>query len=178
MGDDVAEFPITTSDSGSLDLAMAALQGGFVKQLLLSFLLTFSLAVVITAALADGDIHVEHPWSRATIGSSDIGVIYLTLSNQGDEVDRLISVSTPIAEHASVHETVEQNGMIGMQPAGVVEIQPGGQKILEPGQPGGLHIMLMGLKKAILEGDTFPLILAFEKTGSVEIEVVAVGLIQ
>ena len=38
-------------------------------------------------------------------------------------------------------------------------------------EPGGLHIMLMDLKQALVEGSTFPVTLTFEKAGQVEIQV-------
>ena len=144
------------------------------KLLGVAYLVALSVTAVASAQNAGGvDSRVERPWARATVGSGGNGVVYLKLSNHGEEIDRLISVSTPIAENASVHETLERSGMISMRPAGVIEIAIGGTRILEP---GGLHIMLMGLNTPIREGDVFPLTVTFEKAGPVEIQVAAEGI--
>ena len=37
--------------------------------------------------------------------------------------------------------------------------------------PGGYHVMLMGLKAPLKEGQSFPLTLTFEHAGKVEVEV-------
>jgi copper(I)-binding protein len=41
--------------------------------------------------------------------------------------------------------------------------------------PGGLHIMLSGLRKKLVEGETIALSLRFETAGTVEIEVPVQG---
>jgi copper(I)-binding protein len=43
-------------------------------------------------------------------------------------------------------------------------------------KPGGLHVMLMGLKHPLVEGETFPLTLEFEHAGTLEVEVTIAGI--
>lgn len=58
--------------------------------------------------------------------------------------------------------------MMKMQPVKAVEVSPGKPTVMKP---GGLHVMLMGLKSPLKEGTVFPLILTFEKVGVIEVRV-------
>lgn len=139
--------------------------------LFMSFL--FTLAIVVPGIAHDyrqGGIVVEHPWARASAGKmARSGAVYMVLGNEGAEADKLVAVATTAAKHASLHATVMENDVMKMRPVGALEIAPGAPTVL---QPGGLHIMLMGLKKPLEEGATFPLALTFEKAGTIEVEVV------
>jgi copper(I)-binding protein len=56
-----------------------------------------------------------------------------------------------------------------MRPVEAIEVTPGAPIVL---QPGGLHVMLIGLKAPLKEGERFPLTLTFERAGTIEVEVV------
>ena len=55
-----------------------------------------------------------------------------------------------------------------MRPIKAIEVNPGEPAVLKP---GGLHIMLIGLKKPLVADQTFPLRLRFEKAGEIPVEV-------
>lgn len=121
-----------------------------------------------------GDLVVESPWARASIGRSRPGAAYLTIRNEGEAADTLVGIETPIAGMAEVHETTTSSeGVSRMAPAGPVEIPPGASVALAP---GGLHAMLMQLKEPLVEGGSFPLTLTFAKAGSVEVRVPVLGM--
>lgn len=115
-----------------------------------------------------GDISIGHPWARASIGQAKAGAAYVTLSNAGSETDRLIAAETPVAKKAEVHTHIMENGIMKMRPVEAAEVPPGAPVVF---QPGGLHIMLMGLKAPLTVGDSFPLVLVFEKAGRIEVSV-------
>jgi len=115
-----------------------------------------------------GSLEIIHPWARASIGQGKTGAAYVVVSNEGSEPDRLIAASTDIAEKASLHTHIMADGVMKMRPVDAIEIAPGEPAVLEP---GGLHIMLIGLKAPLVEGTSFPLTLTFEKAGSIEVEV-------
>jgi periplasmic copper chaperone A len=112
-----------------------------------------------------GDLVIDHAWSRATSG--DVGVGYLTIENNGATPDKLTGAATPAAAKAELHEMSMDNGVMKMRPInGGLPIPPGLSVTLAP---GGLHLMLMGLKSPLKEGDKVPLTLQFEKAGKVEV---------
>jgi copper(I)-binding protein len=116
-----------------------------------------------------GDIHIIKPWSRPLPAVSPNGAAYMTLVNKGNTPDRLLSVSTPAARTAEIHAHTMEGGMMKMRPVDHVDIVPGDPSVL---QPGGMHVMLIGLKEPLVEGKSFPLTLNFEHAGAVEVTVI------
>jgi copper(I)-binding protein len=112
-----------------------------------------------------GDIVIEQPWSRAT--PVKVGGAYMTLRNNGAVPDKLVKVTSPIAEKAEIHETKVEGGMAMMRPVGAIELKRRSSVQLKP---GGLHVMLMGLQRPLKEGERIKLTLTFERAGTIEIE--------
>ena len=112
-----------------------------------------------------GDIVIEQPWSRAT--PVKVGGAYMTLRNNGELTDRLIKITSPIAERAEIHETKIENGMAMMRPIAGVELKRRASVQLKP---GGMHVMLMGLSRPLKEGERIKLSLTFERAGTIDIE--------
>lgn len=125
-----------------------------------------------TAAWANdytvGDITIAHAWSRATVSGIPNGVSYFTLENQGKEADRLVSVSSPVADKAELHTHEKDGDVLRMRQVHDIEVPAGATVALEP---GGLHVMLMKLKQPLEQGSSFPLTLNFENSGSVTVDV-------
>ena len=145
-----------------------------------SWLVPAVLGAVLTIAFpafADefrlGDITVSNPFARASAGPAKAGAAYLTITNEGAETDLLVAASTAAAKGAQVHATMMDNGVMKMRPVKAVEVSPGEPTVL---RPGGLHIMLMGLRAPLVEGQTFTLTLTFEKAGPMEVEVPVLGV--
>lgn len=113
-----------------------------------------------------GDLEIEHPWSRAT-GQSRPAVGYLKIRNNGTAPDRLLGASTRIADHVMLHSNVIENGIAKMAAAEEIEIPAGGEVVLAP--KSDYHLMIMGLKQKLTEGDTFPVTLIFEHAGKVDV---------
>jgi copper(I)-binding protein len=111
---------------------------------------------------------IQHPWARASIGQARAGAAYLTIVNRGQSADRLIAIATPAAKHAKLHTHLLEEGVMKMRPVEAIEIAPGEPAVLEP---GGLHIMLMGLTAPLEAGEPFPMTLIFENAGTVDVEV-------
>jgi periplasmic copper chaperone A len=123
-------------------------------------------AALVTAAPAlaqNPTVEVQNAWARATAVGAKAGGIFLTLTDKGPP-DRLIGASTPVAATAGVHETVDDKGIMRMRPVPALPLQPNDPVTLKP---GGYHIMLMGLKQQLKDGETFPVTLNFEKAGNV-----------
>lgn len=115
-----------------------------------------------------GDLHIQHPWSRALPPVAPTGAAYMKIKNQGEENDTLIAASTPIAGHTELHEHVHQGDLMKMQRIDKVIIAPGEQVEFSP---GGHHVMLFELKEPLVAGNMYPMTLTFEQAGEIEIEV-------
>ena len=112
------------------------------------------------------DLVIERQWARASIETRRPAAAYLSIRNKGTENDTLLEVSTPLSGMAEVHTMKMKNGVMKMGPAGSVEIPAGGKVVLAP---GGLHIMMMKLKKALIKGKTVEITLSFERSGKITV---------
>ncbi len=115
---------------------------------------------------------MEHPWARSTPPVAKTGAVYMSVRNNGSEGDSLIGIATAAAESAEIHATKEEGGLTVMRHVGTVPIEPGGSVRLAP---GGMHVMLVGLKAPLATGKSFPVVLTFAKAGAVEIWVEVSG---
>ena len=126
------------------------------------------LAVSSSAAVAGQDLSANGAWARATAASAQTGAVYLTIIDKG-AADDLVSVTTPVAGSAKVHETVKKGDVVGMRPVDALPVSNAGPTMLAP---GGYHIMLTGLKAPLEKGKSFPITLTFKKGGKVDATVV------
>ncbi|WP_421708128.1 copper chaperone PCu(A)C [Algihabitans sp.] len=131
-------------------------------------LLALATATAIAHDFKAGAIHIDHPWARASIGMAKAGAAYMVLTNEGSETDRLISASSDVAESVELHTHLMDDGVMRMRQIEAIEIDPGTPSVLEP---GGLHVMLIGLKQPLAAGESFPMTLTFEQAGEVTVEV-------
>ncbi len=136
-----------------------------------------SIALAVAAPAADtakvGDIAIDQPWARASLGNAPNSAAYMILQNTGAVPDRLIGGSTPVATQVQLHTHVMEGGVAKMRPVDAIEVAPGQPTVLEP---GGAHVMLQGLTQKLEEGTTMPLTLVFEHAGKVTLEVPVEGI--
>jgi periplasmic copper chaperone A len=116
-----------------------------------------------------GELAVTGAWARTTPPGATMGAIYLTIENGSAKSDRLLKLKTPIASSAGVHRTEVLDGIARMREVAVLHIGAGERIEFKP---GGYHVMLMGLKKPLVEGQTFELELMFEVAGPRKFKVV------
>ncbi len=121
-----------------------------------------------TESSAGGGLTLDDVWARPTPPDSDRTAIYAIIDNQGDEADRLTSVSSDRCTVAELHATVvDDTGVARMRPAedSALTVEPDRRLQLEP---GGLHVMCMGVAEPLAEGDTFAATFTFESGSTVE----------
>lgn len=118
--------------------------------------------------IKSGDLVLHHPWSRATPPGAQVGGGYLTIENKGKAADRLIGGTFEASKTVEIHEMTVKDGVMTMRPLTQgIEIPPGGSVTLKP---GGMHLMLMGLKRQLNQDDQINGTLVFEKAGTVKVE--------
>jgi copper(I)-binding protein len=117
-----------------------------------------------------GELEIAHPWSQELPPNAPTVAAYFVINNKGTTDDRLLSVDTPIAGEAQLHEHVMQGDMMKMQHVPNVEVPAGDEVTFAP---MAYHVMLLDLKDRSLltDGKRFPMTLHFEKSGDVTVEV-------
>ena len=135
------------------------------------FLAGFALSALGPAALAHdyqvGGISIGHPYARATLPGQRTGGAYLRLENRGG-ADRLVAVRAGVSAGVELHDMRMEGDVMRMREVDAIEV-PSNQAVVL--QPGGLHIMLVGLKAPLKEGDRFAMTLRFAQAGEVTVEV-------
>ena len=121
------------------------------------------------------DLAVTDAWVRAAVVPEEMtapvnSAAYLTIENRGNGPDRLVGASFEGAQRVELHESfVDEQGIASMRPVDSVELAPGGEARLEP---GGLHLMLMGLGAPLSVGDSVSTVLQFEVSGRLTVSAV------
>ena len=132
-------------------------------------------ALLVGSALAQhasrtykaGSLVIEAPWARATPAGARVAAGYVKITNTGQQPDRLIGGSLPVAGEVAIHAMSMTDGIMRMRRlAQGLEIESGKSVELKP---GGHHLMFMGLRDGLKDKQTIKGTLVFEKAGSVEV---------
>lgn len=134
------------------------------KRILL-FILVIMLLLNGCAAPASQGIEVREAWARpATQGTN--GAVYFIIHSA--EEDEIVGVSSNVAEAAEIHESNMNGDVMEMHHRGSILLSAGEEVSFEP---GGLHIMLVGLKQDLQTGDEFEVTLHFKNYQDIQLQV-------
>ncbi len=128
------------------------------------------LAAWSTAAAAHhtgGKLEVHDAWVRETLPGKEVTAAFLTFTNDGD-ADALVAVACDVAASAEMHKMTDAGGMMKMEQVPRIDIPSHREVKLAP---GGLHLMLFGIKEPLAAGKTVKLTLTFEKAKIMVLEV-------
>lgn len=114
-------------------------------------------------------MHISGPWTTPTTADDKSAAVFMTIMNHRRDNVVLKEIKTPVAAKAVVHKLVTKDGKPAMEP--LVDGLPLTKHQIIKLEPGGPHLMLMGLNKPLKEGDEIPMTLVFDKAGPVDIKV-------
>ena len=141
-------------------------------------LIAAAMALAAPAALAHdykaGVIEIGHPWARATPRGASVAAGYIKLSNTGSTPDRLVGGTSEAAGRVEIHDMTMTDGVMQMRPLkDGLELKPGQTVELKS---GSFHLMMVGLKQQLQQGQRIKGTLIFEKAGPVDIEYQVEGI--
>lgn len=143
-------------------------------QIAIAVALTIAAILSLAAHARANGIVVSGAYARASSGAgARTGALYLRIRNEGISPDTLLSVSTDSASGAMIHETAIENGVATMRHVEELDIAPGEEASFTP---GGMHVMLIGLKKPLRRGDRLSLTMSFRSAGEIRVDVPVVGV--
>lgn len=121
------------------------------------------------------EVSVADAWARPGAAGGNTAV-YMRLTNRGRGGETLVGGRTEVAQRVELHEAVLQTEIRDGRPTQVMRMQqlpaiavPAGEEVEL--RPGGLHIMLIGLRRELAEGVTFPVTLQFQDRDPLTVEV-------
>jgi periplasmic copper chaperone A len=134
----------------------------FVAALLISF--------ASYAAINEGDIEISGGWIRATAPGQDQGGADLSIISK--QPATLVGAASPVCKTVQLHTMTSEGGMMRMREVKAIEL-PAGKRVNL--RESGYHLMLIGLKAPLKEGEIVPLTLSIKvgKQGVTEVEATA-----
>lgn len=112
---------------------------------------------------------ISTPWARSSLVNGGNSAAYFKVMNHAKADDKIIDAKADVSKRVEIHTHIHDNGVMRMRRVkGGVDIKAGSEVMFKP---GGYHIMLIGLKAKLVEGQKFPLTLIFEKAGAQQITV-------
>lgn len=135
-----------------------------IRNLLLLVFLSIGF-LYLTHAYADEltkEIFVSNAWVQAMPPSQKTSAAYMTIKNNSAREVVLVSASSDVAGAVEIHQMSDMGGMMNMAMVSNIHVPALGSVIL---RPGGFHIMLINLKKAVNKGDIVPITLHFQDGG-------------
>ena len=131
-------------------------------------LVSFYMQALAAQELAADVVVTENVYARPTIPNIPMGAMYLTLTNTGKLSHSLVAASSSVADSLELHGHEMSGGMMRMRQADKIELAAEQTVIL---QPGGLHVMLIGVTQPLIENSSFEVKLVFEDTSEKVVEV-------
>ncbi|HBM52667.1 MAG TPA: hypothetical protein DDZ97_06185 [Deltaproteobacteria bacterium] len=103
-------------------------------------------------------IQIEDPWVRAVPPNANNSAIFLDLRNESEQLRKLVEVHSEVAERVELHTTKDEDGMLRKQRLEEVPIPA---LETQSFHPGGIHIMLIGLRSPLEVGGVIELELVY-----------------
>ncbi|AIR90718.1 copper chaperone PCu(A)C [Pseudomonas cremoricolorata] len=116
-----------------------------------------AVALLSCSISAMADTTVSEPWVRASVPQQQATGAFMVLTAERDSA--LVSVASPVAKTVQIHQMTMNGDVMGMQQVKVLALPAGKPVTLDP---NGYHVMLMGLKQQVKEGEHVPLTLTIK----------------
>ncbi|MCU7872892.1 MAG: copper chaperone PCu(A)C [Candidatus Thiodiazotropha sp. (ex Lucinoma borealis)] len=139
----------------------------YLRQITLLGLLIISTSQWAVAGSVGDSIMVDDPYVRAVPPGQPNSASFMSLHNKSGQGYTLIGASTSVAEVAELHTHTMDGGMMRMRKVEKINV-PAGERVSL--QPGGLHIMLIGLKQKLVPDERVQLTLKFEDGSHLKVE--------
>jgi copper(I)-binding protein len=132
-----------------------------------------ALLLSVPALAATGSVAVLSAVTPAPPPGAPTAAVYLSLRNGGAQPDLLLGASTPVAGQAMVHSERMAGGVMRMRAENALELPPGATLAMHA---GGTHVMLVELRRTLVAGERFALVLRFAHAGELRTEVTVLPL--
>lgn len=135
------------------------------------FMRTFVALMLGLAAMnaSADDIQILDPWVQAAPPNAKVLAAYMEIKNAGGNPRILVNVTSPAFDEVGIHRSMMHGNMVHMEQLNDLTIPPRASETLKP---GGLHLMLTGVKKPLKIGDQVPLTLTFRSGEKIEVKAV------
>ena len=135
------------------------------RRALLAFVTTLTIALPAIsagdAASTGSSVRIADAWVRAPAPGQKTAVAYIEVTSDRDAA--IVAAGSPAAARVEMHSTTTEGGVMRMRALPRIELPAGKTVKLAP---GGIHLMLIDVKKPLKSGDRVPFTLSVQPTGA------------
>jgi copper(I)-binding protein len=126
-------------------------------------------ALLLSASLTQAaDLNIEDAMARAVPPTAKMSAAFMTLTNNADTDLAVVSAESSVAKAVELHNNTMTDGKMRMRQVNQIDLPANQTTELKP---GGQHVMLIGLNRALVEGETIDLKLNFSDGSSESMEI-------
>lgn len=128
-----------------------------------------AISLMSTIAVAQpsmSELSFNDPWIRGSVPGQKNGAGYLVIDNQSNQPAALVSANSDRASRIELHTIIREEGVAKMREVQEIPVPANGSVTL---QPGGYHVMFIGLTQPFKEGESIPVKLNFADGQSTEV---------
>jgi copper(I)-binding protein len=133
------------------------------------------LGLSVSLGAAAQALRIESGHAREMPPGQTNSAAFMTLVNTGDRPVALVAATCDCADRAELHAHRHRDGMMSMERVARLEVPAGGRVALEP---GGYHLMLLGLKRPLRAGEQVGITLLDEQGGAYSAQLPVVSLVK
>ena len=135
---------------------------------LFNALLSLLVLTLISTSSFAASVTVVEPYARAVPTGHPNSAAFMVLKNTSKEDRALVNARSNISKVVELHTHKKEGGMMRMRQVKKIDIKAGSETVLKP---GGLHVMLIGLKQQLKVGDKVELELEFDNGATIKLTV-------
>ncbi len=121
---------------------------------------SLSLVLVMLALRVNAaPLNITDAWIKNLPPSVPMRAGYMQIENNSDIPYRITGIESEVFTAIDIHESIEKNGMMSMQPISPLVIEADTAVKLAP---GGIHLMMMGPKQMLKPGDRVNISLKYD----------------
>lgn len=119
-----------------------------------AMMLVLTIAWAGSPIAAEEMLHWQGAWVRSLPPGAEVTAAYGTLMNHGAEVVSIANINSTLGNEAQMHDVLSEGDQRRMVQLPSIDIAPGESLVF---QPGGRHIMLIGVTETPAEGSDIEL---------------------
>ena len=116
-------------------------------------------------ASANGAIEIKEGYAYPPIGTNKVAVGYLSVTNNSEKDDALVSGQSTMAQTVEIHDHIHENGVMRMRQVKSVPLAAGETVVMKS---GGLHLMIIGVKESMEVGSMVPVTLTLSSGAQID----------
>lgn len=126
-----------------------------------------------TSLVQAADLSFSDARARAVPPGAEISAAFMNVMNNSNSEVAMLSAESSVAQNVELHSNTMDGGKMKMRRVDQIALQGNTKVALEP---GGLHIMFIGLNRSLAEGDTVDLTINLSDGTSESLEIPVVHI--